>query len=80
MKLPLDIAYARQGFFRTMFVPGLFGSFERPLQSDLLLMKREGVAPASIHLGVRGIGFYEPVALMRYRTFDKVQDLGQTRF
>ena len=79
LELPLDVANPRQRLFRAVVVPRPFSSFEGPLQTDLPVMKREGVAPASIHLGIRGIGLCKPIALVSNRALEKGQNPSQAR-
>lgn len=73
-KLGLKFADALEGIFVAILMPSTLRAFERRLQPDLPFMQREGVAPASFHLGVPGIGLGEPVAFVRHRTIDEIQN------
>jgi hypothetical protein len=73
-ELGLQLADALKGIFVAILMPSTLRDFERRLQPDLPFVQREGVAPASFHLSVPGLGLGEPVAFVRYRTIDEVDD------
>ncbi len=78
-QLDRRLADARQRVLGAVPVISLDGCFERLLQADLPLMQREGVAPASFHLSLRGFRLCETIASMRNGALHKVYHLAEAR-
>lgn len=61
-------------------MPGALGRVERVPHPDLTDMQREGVAPASFHLGAFGFGLRESIAAVHGNALDKVHNLAEPNF
>jgi hypothetical protein len=80
VQLTLKLTDPGVSLFTAIFVPSLLCRLEGPFQPELPFVHREGVAPAIFHLGARGLGLSEPIALMRNSTLDKAQRFADRAF
>lgn len=79
LKLGLKGADALKRILVAVLVPSLLRGAERRHETNLPFVQREGVAPASFHLGVPGIGLGEPVTSVGGGLVDDFEDPGHSR-